>query len=191
MALSAVRTHRWGGRQASSSQGGGRRLPPCPLSRPKTTHSSAVQHGCPQGTCPILHWPPRECQPSVATRHGEHGQCYWRSAFNLYNVTFSGRCAGQSRVRQEAKGPNNRPQAGFTSNDHECCFHSDWPGTAHHTTRSTVCILPTHSHAYLLSPLTDVRLGQLRGNGLQMWLEGFPRAAPDDRSEDQEAGGRG
>lgn len=50
---------------------------------------------------------------------------------------------------------------------------------------------PHRPHSYVLRPLADVSAGQLRGHGLQVRLQGFSRAAPEDRGEDQEAGGGG
>lgn len=45
--------------------------------------------------------------------------------------------------------------------------------------------------SYVLRALPDARPGQLCGDGLQVRAQGFPRAAPDDCGEDQEAGGGG
>jgi hypothetical protein len=45
--------------------------------------------------------------------------------------------------------------------------------------------------AYVFRPLADVCLGQLPGDDLDVWAEGIPWAATDDRGKDQEAGGGG
>ena len=50
---------------------------------------------------------------------------------------------------------------------------------------------PSRAHAYLFRPLADVSVSQLHGDDLHVWLEGLPRAAPDDGGKDQEAGGGG
>lgn len=50
---------------------------------------------------------------------------------------------------------------------------------------------PRPGTPYALRALADVRLGQLRGQGLQVRPEGFPGAAPNDGSEDQQARGAG
>lgn len=50
---------------------------------------------------------------------------------------------------------------------------------------------PALSRSYILSPVADVGLGQLCGEGLQVRLEGAPWAASDGRGQDLEAGAGG
>lgn len=82
-----------------------------------------------------------------------------------------------------------------TNTDQQVCVESGRQGRCPlslHRGFTSGCAPPTSlPTAYVFRPLTDVGAGQLLGDDLHVWLEGLPRAASEDGSEDQEARGGG